>query len=182
VARAEGPGAEAARGGGAAVLECGRLCYGFVHLECEDCRAPTHVLVPEAGWDATGEVTLPPPPSDDEVEQVLLRVVRQVRGAFAKVEGCEWLDEDEESSRLQAEAVHGRLALDVDAAARTRRRRVAVACGFSLHANTWVHANDREGLARLGRYGARGPLAEERLTRLEDGCVGGACGRPGAEA
>jgi len=256
-------------------LECGRLCYGFVHFECEDCRRPTlvafscksrgwcpscttrralvsgaqleatlpfvahrqwtlslpralrllvvkrpallkvveralvkavwrwqraeakrlgavgrqeggavamtqwfgsalqltphlHVLVPEAVWDATGEVTLLPPPSTDEVMQVVQRVVRQVRGAFAKVEGCEWQDDDE-LSRLQAEAVQGRLALDVDEAARTGRRRVAVACGFSLHANTWVHANDREGLERLGRYGARGPLAEERLTRLEDG-------------
>jgi hypothetical protein len=34
-----------------------------------------------------------------------------------------------------------------------------------------VHANDREGLERLGRYGARGPLAEERLVRLEDGRI-----------
>jgi hypothetical protein len=41
--------------------------------------------------------------------------------------------------------------------------------GFSLHADTWVHANDRQGLARLVRYGARGPVAESRLTRREDG-------------
>jgi hypothetical protein len=44
-----------------------------------------------------------------------------------------------------------------------------VACGFSLHADTAVHGHDRDGLARLGRYGARGPLAEEGLSRLEDG-------------
>ena len=41
--------------------------------------------------------------------------------------------------------------------------------GFSLHADTHVHANDRQGLERLVRYGARGPLAEERLTRRDDG-------------
>lgn len=41
--------------------------------------------------------------------------------------------------------------------------------GFSLHANTHLHANDREGLEKLCRYGARGPLALERLTRLADG-------------
>jgi len=130
-----------------------------------------HVLVPEALWDAaTGAVTALPPPSDDEVEKVVQRVVRQVRGAFAEVEDCEWPDEDEELPRLQAEAVQGRLPLEVaEVAPRTRRRRVAVACGFSLHADTAVHGNDREGLARLGRYGARGPLAVERLTRLEDG-------------
>ena len=41
--------------------------------------------------------------------------------------------------------------------------------GFSLHADTAVHAHDRQGLERLARYGARGPVAECRLTRLDDG-------------
>ena len=41
--------------------------------------------------------------------------------------------------------------------------------GFSLHANTWVHQNDRDNLEKLCRYGARGPLALERLSRREDG-------------
>ena len=33
-------------------LECGRLCYGFVHFECEDCRAPTLVAFSckSRGW------------------------------------------------------------------------------------------------------------------------------------
>ena len=41
--------------------------------------------------------------------------------------------------------------------------------GFSLHADTHVHENDRAGLAKLCRYGSRGAVAEERLSRLEDG-------------
>ncbi|MCY1080727.1 transposase [Archangium sp. miwbw1] len=40
---------------------------------------------------------------------------------------------------------------------------------FSLHANTHLHANDRQGLERLCHYGARGALALERLSRMEDG-------------
>jgi hypothetical protein len=32
-----------------------------------------------------------------------------------------------------------------------------------------VHGNDRQGLERLARYGARGPVAESRLRRLDDG-------------
>ncbi len=32
-----------------------------------------------------------------------------------------------------------------------------------------MHGNDRQGLARLVRYGARGPVAESRLRRLADG-------------
>ncbi|HEX8698141.1 MAG TPA: transposase, partial [Myxococcaceae bacterium] len=43
--------------------------------------------------------------------------------------------------------------------------------GFSLHANTHLHANDRQGLERLCRYGARGALALERLSRAEDGRI-----------
>ena len=41
--------------------------------------------------------------------------------------------------------------------------------GFSLEATRHVHENDREGLERLLRYGARPPLAMERLSRREDG-------------
>jgi hypothetical protein len=43
--------------------------------------------------------------------------------------------------------------------------------GFSLHANTHLHANDREGLERLCRYGARGALALERFERAPDGRI-----------
>jgi hypothetical protein len=45
--------------------------------------------------------------------------------------------------------------------------------GFSLYANTHLHANDRQGLERLCRYGARGALAPamERLSRAEDGRI-----------
>ena len=50
-----------------------------------------------------------------------------------------------------------------------RARRLAVLQGFSLHADTAVHGHDRQGLERLCRYGARGPVAESRLRRLEDG-------------
>jgi hypothetical protein len=50
-----------------------------------------------------------------------------------------------------------------------KQPRCAFMEGFSLHANTHLHANDRQGLERLCRYGARGALALERLSRMEDG-------------
>ncbi|WP_227027145.1 transposase [Corallococcus soli] len=50
--------------------------------------------------------------------------------------------------------------------------------GFSLHANTHLHANDRQGLERLCRYGARGALALERLSRAEDGRIAWRMKRP----
>ena len=52
---------------------------------------------------------------------------------------------------------------------RVHKRRCASCEGFSLHANTRVHENDRQGLEQLCRYGARGPLALERLAWREDG-------------
>jgi Putative transposase len=41
--------------------------------------------------------------------------------------------------------------------------------GFSLHAGVHLHANDREGLARLCGYGARPALSEDQLSELPDG-------------
>jgi hypothetical protein len=52
--------------------------------------------------------------------------------------------------------------------------------GFSLHADTWLHQNDREGLERLANYGARGPLALERLVELPDGRLAYRMKRPSA--
>ena len=43
--------------------------------------------------------------------------------------------------------------------------------GFSLHAGTGIHANDRLGLERLCRYGLRAALALGRLLEAPDGTV-----------
>jgi hypothetical protein len=75
---------------------------------------------------------------------------------------------EDEYEALQAKSAQLRLPLD-DQAAAARWGRLAVAMGFSLHADTSVSANDRQGLLRLVRYGARGPIAESRLSRREDG-------------
>jgi len=47
---------------------------------------------------------------------------------------------------------------------------------MSLHANTHLHANDRQGLKRLCRYGARGALA--LLSRAKDGRIAYRMKRP----
>jgi hypothetical protein len=46
---------------------------------------------------------------------------------------------------------------------------VAIAYGVNVHAAVRVHGNDRAQLERLCRYLGRPPIAEERLTRREDG-------------
>ncbi len=58
----------------------------------------------------------------------------------------------------------GRAQLDTssEAALRDSRR-------FSLGANVRIHANDRQGLEQLCRYGARGAISLERLEERPDG-------------
>ncbi|HZH17159.1 MAG TPA: transposase [Archangium sp.] len=50
--------------------------------------------------------------------------------------------------------------------------------GFSLHGNTHLHANDRQCLEGLCRYGARGALALERFEEAEDGRIAYRMKRP----
>jgi hypothetical protein len=56
--------------------------------------------------------------------------------------------------------------------------RCALNGGFSLHANVALAADDREGLVRLVRYGARQSFSQERLSLLDDGHVRYALKRP----
>ena len=61
------------------------------------------------------------------------------------------------------------------------KKQAAYLEGFSLHAGVHVHANDREGLAHLCGYGARPPLAQNRLSQLADGRLVYRLERPLAE-
>ena len=124
-----------------------------------------HLLVPEAMWGQNGELVELGAPGEAAVAAVLKRTLLQARKDWANA--TEAFAEDE-FEVLQEQAIQEKLPLEMPAT-RHRKNRVAVAEGFSLHADTLVHANDREGLERLCRYGARGPIAQCRLRRLEDG-------------
>ena len=52
---------------------------------------------------------------------------------------------------------------------RPRGRFEAFLDGFSLHCGVHLHENDRAGIERLCRYGARGPLTLGRLSKDDDG-------------
>jgi hypothetical protein len=47
---------------------------------------------------------------------------------------------------------------------RSTSRRSAFLDGYSLHADHFIDANDRDGLDRLCRYGARSPVANAGLS------------------
>jgi hypothetical protein len=70
---------------------------------------------------------------------------------------------------MHAEAAQAGLFRPAEPEEPMRGRRSAFLEGYSLHAGVWIHENDRAGLERLCKYGARPPLALSRLSRLPDG-------------
>jgi hypothetical protein len=59
--------------------------------------------------------------------------------------------------------------IDADDLPVLQGERCASVGGVSVHANVAVPARDHRRLERLCRYGARPPVATERLSRLDDG-------------
>ena len=123
-----------------------------------------HLLAAQGVWNDGVFMELPPP-SPEEVEGVLKRMLERLLPDFESRQ-VRWPEDEYEA--LQARSAQSRLPLD-DEPAPARRGRLAVMMGFSLHADTATSANDRAGLAQLVRYGARGPIAESRLSRRSDG-------------
>ena len=139
-----------------------------------------HVLVPdglfvEADDGAVRFVALPPPSPEDvaRIARSLARRVHKRLDTWGLFDADVSPDDDVEQLRARALQQSLPFASSAQSLAavspRKHHRRLAVVDGFSLHADTFVHAADRQGLERLCRYGARGPLAEERLARLDDG-------------
>jgi hypothetical protein len=129
-----------------------------------------HVLVPDGVFHGERhDFAAQPPPDDDEVERLLRKVAKRV-WKLARARYPDGLPYAEDAhAALSAASAQTRLPLGDEEPQRVPRRRCAFLEGFSLHADTWVHQNDRDSLEKLCRYGARGPLALERLSRREDG-------------
>ena len=123
-----------------------------------------HVLVPEGVWVNQKFVEFNAPDIID-VEAVLLRVLKTVERLFVEQE-----EEAFPQDALERLQQHGaQLKLGFPALPSIKGHLTAVGAGFSLHAGTCVHANDRQNLGRLVGYGARGPISEARLSRNDDG-------------
>lgn len=134
-----------------------------------------HAVIPDGvftlGEDGVAEFHGVPAPTDEEVLQVCVRTRERVLRLLEK-EGLEDLDESPDAlAQLQREALQGSLGFVRAAEPPRPKRRCAVADGFSVHANVHLHANDRNGLERLCRYGARPNFSLSRLGKLADGRV-----------
>jgi hypothetical protein len=137
--------------------------------------------VPQIGPEADALVARPvllPSPDDEEVERLLRTVALRVVRLLRKLDN---LTCDGVIDALRAQATRRRLPLDQEEPSPPKRR-CAFLEGFSLHANTRVHENDRDNLRCLCSYGARGPLSLERLSRLPDGRLAYRMKRPAPPA
>jgi hypothetical protein len=118
-----------------------------------------------------------PPPSDNDIAKLLLRVairIEQLVGLHAEAHGDEPDDEQVALARSLAEAARpmGQARLPAGLfVPPPDKARCAHIDGYSLHADVAVDANDRAGLERLLRYGARPALSQRRLSRTPSGKV-----------
>ncbi len=128
-----------------------------------------HTLLPDGVFDLSGAgpARFVPvrAPSDDEVAEVLTRVIRRLSrlGLLGDERSA---PEEDALAALQAAEVDRRLRFPDPF---KHARRSAHLDGFSLHAAVRIQENDRQGLERLCRYAVRPPLALHRLARGPDG-------------
>lgn len=138
------------------------------------CLVPDGVFVEPSGAPrgAPLEFHYLRPPEDEDVEALLRKTATRVvamlrkRGRLDADAGANDLDA---LGALQAASLRTSPPAPSDALPPQATRRNAFQDGFSLHANTHLHGEDREGIERLCVYGARGPLAASRLRELPDG-------------
>lgn len=175
--------------------QCGSVTFVQRFGDALNLNVHFHSLVLDGVYARTNDGHLRfhalPPPDDAEVERVATQVARRL----ARLLGRRGLgDESAEDDPLAAEepllaslyaaSVASHIATGSRSGQRVLRggdridaadlpmlqgERCASVGGVSIHANVAVPARDRRRLERLCRYGARPPVATERLSRLDDG-------------
>jgi hypothetical protein len=117
-----------------------------------------------------------PPPSDDDIDRLLLRVSTKVdKLLFAEADDGPVADDAQAVLDDQAAAVKSPLPYSRFPWAKgndqPRRPRCSFFEGYSLHADLAVHQKERRKLERLLRYGLRPPFAQKRLSLTPNGKV-----------
>lgn len=188
------------RGGQGAAVVCRQRFGGVANL-----NPHIHVLVPDGlfvpGEDpgATLSFSPLPPPDDQDIRRLVLRIAARLTAiAHKRFEQAEqqpeWESPDPEQAALHAAAVEALRSPrpppprrvsdhphrrghpddcdpDDHGADDARKHLCDSADGFSLHAATVASADDREGLEALLRYGLRAPFSNERFSIDPDGRV-----------
>ncbi len=170
-----------ARAYGINAPQCGAVTFvqRFGSLLNLNCHA--HALLPEGAF-ATGPDGVVsfhplPPPWDEDIARLLDQIARAIhrlveRHLSHRGDDVPDLLASEQSEAVASPPFAGRAAFPKPG------HRSAFLDGYSLHADRLVDADDRDGLERLCRYGARSPVANARLSRDQTGRVVMALKRP----
>ncbi len=168
-----------ARRAGIAKPRCGSVT--FIHrFNSQLLLSPHfHALLPDGVFfvDEDGALQFEqlPPPRDDEVEALVRRIGGRIE-ALVQQQSDDTIDDDDPDA-LQQSLAEAALAprrhpwQTRTAPPPTDRPRCFQLDGYSLHANVAVAADDRAGLRRLLRYGARPALAARRVSLSTQGMV-----------
>jgi hypothetical protein len=148
--------------------QCGAVTFlqRFGSLLNLNCHA--HALLPDGVFAADADGTVQfhplPPPWDDDVTTLLDQIARATHRLIEH--RVAQRGDDEPPDLLAAEQAEAVATSPSRGGAGMPKpgRRAAFLDGYSLHADRYVDANDREGLERLCRYGARSPIANSRLS------------------
>jgi hypothetical protein len=141
---------------------------------------PDGVFVRDAGDpEARPRFHRLPPPTDEEVADVLDKVAGRV-DALLRAHG-RLVDPGAPELAVEPEPIAASLADAISVPKPASRTVAPIALypeplsvrqdGYSLHAARVVHENDRQGLEALCRYGLRPAIAHERLSLGADGLV-----------
>jgi len=155
--------------------QCGAVTFvqRFGSLLNLNCHA--HALLPDgvfaAGPDGAVAFHPLPPPWDDDVVRLLDQIARAIHRVVQRYLALH--GDDAPPDLLAAEQAVAVASLPFAGRAAFPRpgHRSAFLEGYSLHADRLIDAEDREGLERLCRYGARSPVASSRLSRDPAGRV-----------
>jgi hypothetical protein len=114
-----------------------------------------------------------PPPDDDDIDRLLLRIAVKVDKLLFASDDDDGPADDEAQTLLcdQAAAVKTPLLSVASGNDLPSKPRCAFFEGYSLHADLAVHQSDRKKLERLLRYGLRPPFAQKRLSLTPHGKV-----------
>jgi ribosomal protein S27E len=146
-----------------------------------NCHA--HALLPDGVFaaDPDGVVRFCPlpPPWDDDVARLLDQIARAIHRLVERHRASRGDDPPPDLlASEQARAVADSPSRGRAPFPRPTGRRSAFLDGYSLHADRLVDTDDRDGLERLARNGARSPVANSRLSLDPSGRVVLALKRP----
>jgi hypothetical protein len=155
--------------------QCGSVT--FIHRFNTLLRLSPHLhsILPDGVFyqDSDGKLAFTElaPPTDAEVTRILERCARRIENLFCDAISFEEDLDDDAMAAALAEAAQPLGQTSLIPVVPNARRRCAQLDGYSIHADVAVSADDRQGLARLLRYGARPPLAANRISLTPSGQV-----------